>query len=134
MQLENEACVTSRRHRGACFHEIVSCHDSCVALPHRQFYGACVPGLPLRTGWNGALPCSCNASMLLSNCALSAPELPPPTAFLALNTSTLTKTRDHLMWPAPAPVRRACSSEKTQRRECAAAGNGEGERAQPSDA
>lgn len=50
-------------------HELVSCRDECTA---RHLDGACVPGL--RTGWSASLPCSCNASMPILNCALTGTD------------------------------------------------------------
>ena len=53
----------------ACGVEIVSCHPSVMQLRTRVYRSTCVPGLPLRTGWDYSLPCRCNSSIDLLNCA-----------------------------------------------------------------
>ena len=46
--------------------ELVSCRDECVQI---HLNGSCVPGL--RTGWTASLPCACNRSLPILNCALT---------------------------------------------------------------
>ena len=47
--------------------EVVSCSDLCVAQPLPD---ACVPGL--LTGWRASLPCECDPSLKILNCASTA--------------------------------------------------------------
>lgn len=86
IQLYHETCslgnVTSREQ--ACGVEVIICHSSCLALKNRKYRGACIPGLPLRTGYDLSLPCRCNRSLSILNCADTpgAKELPPVAAVL----------------------------------------------------
>ena len=47
-------------------HELVSCQRTCI---EHKLNGSCVP--ELRTGWGASLPCSCNGSLPVVNCALT---------------------------------------------------------------
>ena len=48
-QLLQEGCV-----RPPCWLEIVSCHPGCLTLPTKNHYRACIPNIPLFTGWDAA--------------------------------------------------------------------------------
>tara|TARA_B110001452_G_C15232565_1_gene426872 strand:- start:307 stop:2625 length:2319 start_codon:yes stop_codon:yes gene_type:complete len=105
-----------RKARHACFVEVVSCHDACMALPTKSLYGACVPGLPLRTGWDATQPCACDDAQTLLNCLHSAPELPPPTPTLAPTGEA--RVNDFQLFPAASlpfegVVRRGCDRRPT---------------------
>ena len=85
IQLAEEGCAKSQAEipRRTCYLEVVSCHAGCLALPNKGHYRACVPGVPLRTGWAATAPCVCNDSLLLLNCLAGAgAALPPPTDVL----------------------------------------------------
>ena len=58
-------------------HEIVSCHWACTtkSLPSNE---ACVPGLPLNTGWRGHKPCRCRRKQKVLNCLNTTPSLKAP--------------------------------------------------------
>ena len=62
IQLWDEAC-TARSSPAACWLEIVSCHDACMAErrdePDKTRRDSCADGLPLRTGLNATQPCMC---------------------------------------------------------------------------
>ena len=47
-------------------HELVSCQTTCI---EHKLNDSCVP--ELRTGWGASLPCACNGSLPVVNCALT---------------------------------------------------------------
>ena len=49
IQIYHELC-SKQPWRRACGYEIISCHRSCLALRNRRDRGACVRGMPMRTG------------------------------------------------------------------------------------
>ena len=116
VQLADPQCSEARpldgpgtSHRGACWLEIVSCHTACMAQPTRRYYGTCIPGLPLRTGWDASLPCACDDSVALVNCLGTDADAPPPTKallqpFNASQRHTLVGTYS---WPAASEPFRA---------------------------
>lgn len=82
IQIYSEGCSlgnTSTREQ-ACGVEIVNCHRSCLALRNRKDRHACIPHLPLRTGHDLSLPCKCNNSLDILNCAATPASQPPPVA------------------------------------------------------
>ena len=68
LQIWHEACSLLRT-QTACGIEVVSCHAGGMRLKSRSHHATCVPGLPLRTGLNHSLPCGCNDTLDLLNCA-----------------------------------------------------------------
>ena len=72
--------------RQACGIELISCHKSVLKLRNRQHRRACVPGLPLRTGWDLALACQCDDALDMLNCAKTpvGKGVPPPMSAQAL--------------------------------------------------
>ena len=69
IQLWDEAC-TARSSPAACWLEIVSCHDACMAErrdePDKTRRDSCADGLPLRTGLNATQPCMCEPGDVIS--------------------------------------------------------------------
>jgi len=93
IQLMHEMCSdkrTARRHQ-ACGIELVSCQKGCLGLRNRRFRQACIHGLPLRTGWDYSLPCRCNQSFGVLNCASTPtdPQVPPPPVVRSMHGSCL---------------------------------------------
>ena len=67
IQILHELC-SMERDRAACGVELISCHPTCLALRNRADRKTCVPGLPLRTGWDLTINCHCNSSLAMLNC------------------------------------------------------------------
>mmetsp|Transcript_4711 Transcript_4711/g.10267 ORF Transcript_4711/g.10267 Transcript_4711/m.10267 type:complete len:385 (-) Transcript_4711:181-1335(-) len=100
VQIFDEECHHIRS-ATACIVEVVSCHNACQVLPYRRpRKTACVPDLPLRTGWNAQLECKCHDEQhggeIFLNCLGTEPSLPSPivpdaiAASLSRNLSLLT--------------------------------------------
>ena len=85
IQLVEEGCAKSQSAdpRRACYLEMVSCHPGCLAMPSKAHYRACVPGVPLRTGWGASAHCECDNSLLLVNCLGDAHAARVPALSLA---------------------------------------------------
>ena len=62
--------MTARSSPAACWLEIVSCHDACMAErrdePDKTRRDSCANGLPLRTGLNATQPCACEPADMIS--------------------------------------------------------------------
>lgn len=86
-------CMALRQHQGTCARTFCPrCCRTCSEHERRAFsewnsshwpQGPCLHNSMLRTGWDASLPCACNDSLRLLNCANSAPELEVPTDALA---------------------------------------------------
>jgi len=75
LQIRHEVC-SAEHAREACGIELVSCDPACLARRTRREHSACVPGLPLRTGWNHSIDCHCNSSAHdMINCAGATPHV-----------------------------------------------------------